>query len=876
MNTSQSEKKLPPMLKLYLEYKEQYPDVLLFFQVGDFFEVFFDDAKVVANALNLTLTSRDKNSENPVPMCGVPIAVIDGYLDRLVALGHSAAVVKQVGDPKAAKGMVNRELERIVTPGVRILGNTDDDTQQNYVAALYLQNDEDIAIAFTDVRTGKVLVRDGIALDELVNEVKYIAPSELVLPREVSEKKIDRRSSWVRRLEESLASRLKFRMLSKQVSRDYLEIAGFASLSSSSKKAVSLLIDYVDETTVSSQVNILAIQTQSLDDVMGIDSSTRTHLELVKNVRDGTKTGTLLSVLDLTKTACGARKLRDWILHPSVNAVEINDRLNVVQFLNHQSEIRNELHDKFSFIVDLERLAARIELSAVNPRELATLRDSLFYLQQLRSYLSDRMTQTTEQWPVLFSGLVNDFQVPQELYQLLSEALTDEPPHALNDGGFIRDGYNSELDGYREVKKNGKSWIAELEAQEKSRTGITSLKIKFNNVFGYFIEITKSNLDKVPSSYTRRQTMANAERFITEELKQREEQILGAESKQIALEKRLYEEVKAQVVQFAPQIRALGEVVAIADLFCSLSQVALRDDLVRPEIHAGNDLHIVNGKHPVLSRMLESDFVPNTLEIEDSKQSVFVITGPNMGGKSTYLRQNALIVIMAQIGSYVPAETASIGIVDNIFTRIGASDNVLEGESTFMVEMREAAYILSKATKRSLLLVDELGRGTATQDGLAIAQSLLEWIVNHLSARTLFATHFHELTALADVHSTVSNLSVGSIDRDGEIIFTHQICKGAASKSYGLEVAKLAGLPPELLKRAREIMCSLSFSSEQPQGQLSFFSPQTVAKEIVKEREPEDYNSLKRLQGEIEGIDINKLTPLEALNALAQFKKDLH
>ncbi len=881
---------LPPMLKVYIEYKEKYQDALLFFQVGDFYELFFNDAVIAAKALNLTLTSRDKSSENPIPMCGVPIGVIDNYVEKLISQGRSAAIVKQVSDPSAKKGMVDRELERIVTPGIRVLGAESKSKEEVYIAAVSVSSlGEEFSLAYSDVRTGKISVQEALDRESLLNELRFILPAELVLPREHEGKRLDRRSNWVKEIEAALSrpENIKFR---EQVrdnlrgdSREFPSINGYISLSELSKKAVQILIHYVDETTVTSTLDFTQISRASHDEDLLMDASTRKHLELVSNVRDGGLYGTLLSVIDQTVTAQGGRALRQWLLRPSRKLDEISDRQEIVQYFIKNQDLRSELIEKLSSLSDLERIATRIELSAANPRELAALKDSLVVVSEIESQLS----QIND--PANYLKKIREaLPFPSEVLNRLTGTLTDSPPATMNECGIIRQGVDSELDRLCDIRLNGKSWLAELEAKEKARTGISSLKIRFNNVFGYFIEITKANLDKTPSEYIRKQTMVNAERFITEDLKKYEEEILSAEGKQLQLEQWFFLELLSYVKHYTKKLRAVAEAASLLDLFLSLATVAERDNLIRPEIINDTALNISNGKHPVLAKELESDFVPNSISMEPQKRNLMILTGPNMGGKSTYLRQAAQIVILAQMGSFIPAESAVIGLVDKIFTRIGASDNMLEGESTFMVEMREMAFILANATHNSLLLIDELGRGTATQDGLSIAQSTVEWLVERVKARTLFATHFHELTELEGRLPGVHNLSVGSKDIEGQIIFTHAICEGPANKSYGLEVAKIAGLPKDLIDRSREILQNweaVNQSNGKREKQLSMFLPSSqiqnvdnkvdkiIDKQVEKLVEPPDYKRLKTLSNEIERIEVDTITPMQALNILSKLKE---
>ena len=869
---------LPPMLRQYLEYKRRHPEALLFFQVGDFYELFFDDAITTAKLLGLTLTSRDKNAEKPIPMCGVPIAVIDGYIAKLVGSGRAVAIVKQFGDPNARKGMMERQLERIVTPGVQVLGSESKSREENFLAAIFVSAlGEEFAIAYTDVRTGKIRLRDGLDREALLSELRMVGPVEIVLPREFEGKRFDRRSNWVRDVESTLdATRCVFRPFERTDLDRLKGVNGYIALSEVAKRAVHLLVGYIDEATVGQRVTFLAVDEDTHQDELIMDSGTRKHLELLNNLRDGGQHGSLLSVIDYTKTPHGGRLLREWIVRPLTSLEKISNRLDTVEsLLNKERSLRGELAQKLEGIADLERLATRLELSAISPRELAALSDSLSAMTDIRLSLGSLASSLPLLLKSIYEGLIFDVEVLRDL----EKTLTELPPISLVDGGIIKSGINSDLDRLRDIRANGKSWIAALENTEKERTGINSLKIRFNSVFGYFIEITRANLDKVPADYIRKQTTANGERYITEALKIQEEEILNAESRELKLERELFESLVARIKPFSTTLRSLSVRLAELDILISLATTAELNGYNRPELDDSRNLQIKGGKHPVLSTLLKHDFVPNDVTFGEGSREVLILTGPNMGGKSTYLRQAALIVILAQLGSFVPAQSAQIGLVDRIFTRIGAADNMMEGESTFMVEMREAGFILANATSRSLLLIDELGRGTATQDGLSLAQATLEWISNKISARTLFATHFHELTLLEQTLPGVVNLSVGSKEVEGDILFTHSICEGPANKSYGLEVAKLAGLPSGLLDRAREIMSTAGEAAPltaPAYNQLSMFAEprgRDVVKVVEKVIEPSDYKKMKVVAEKVLGADLNSLTPLAALNLLATVKE---
>lgn len=879
MSNSKQEKALPPMLRQYLDYKRAHPDCLLFFQVGDFYELFFDDAVVVARVLNLTLTSRDRNSETPVPMCGVPIAVVDGYLTRLVSRNYSVAVVSQQGVAKPGKGMVDRKLERIITPGVRVAGGVEDDGTPTSIASVYTNSEGSASIAYSRVESGIVSIREGVELSKLGTELLRLSPTELILPDQIENRAIDRRLKWVRDLGLAIGDQhLKFRsgeFASAASTRQLATIRGYSVVSSDAQRAVRLLLNYVDEVTIDARLPIRSIEVLHYDHVARIDAVTRDSLELVKNERDHGTEGTLFEFLNETHTVGGARLLRGWIVAPLADAERINNRLECVAELKRESELRNGLRVLIRHLTDLERIAARIELGLVSPRELGAVRDSLRLVPEIQLKL--RSVDRDEE--ALLSCISKTIDFPSDLSTLLEQALADSPPIKIQERGIFRAGFNEELDLIRDAKQGGKSWLVEFELRERARTRIQSLKVKFNNIFGYFIEVTKANLDKVPAEYVRKQSTAQADRFISEELARIATEVVGAGEKELALEAKLYEEFRAKVEPFTPVIRRLAEQLALLDVVLALAEVASRDALVQPIVDSSINFRVVGGRHPILARFHQGQFVPNDLEF-GAEARCMLVTGPNMGGKSTFLRQNALIAVMAQIGSFVSAEFAQIGVVDQIFARVGASDNLREGESTFMVEMREAARIVDHATEHSLVLVDEIGRGTATADGLAIAQAILEWLVVTTGCRTLFATHFHELTQLETGYPSLRNLSVGVVDQDGKVVFTHQICTGAADRSYGIEVAQLAGLPENLLRRARAILERKLEQNEQigelavARGQLGLFDRAVngaTRPSKVERISPLVNEAVKRIKEQ----DLNTTTPVEALNLLVSLREKL-
>lgn len=917
---------MPPMLQEYLRYKSEYPDALLLFQVGDFYEVFFNDACIVARTLNLTLTSRDKNAAEPIPMCGVPIGVVDGYLDRLVTQGFSVAVVSQVG-PVPQKGMVERRLERIVTPGIRILGEAS--KSQSIVGAIYFEGQE-ASIAFSDVQTGRISIKESIALELLASKVAECSITECVVFQPGGAESIDRRLTWVRQIEALVKSPVKLRTR-VDTSREhrYSSIAGMTKLARMGRRAAALLLSYIEETTIAVEKLIHEIALAQDYQILQMDPITRANLELVASQHGGGKDGSLYGFLDHTCSPMGSRLLRSWLVAPLRSAVLIAQRHDVVEAFTEQSGLRHAVRGLLERSPDMERLAARIELGVVSPRELSTLRDLLILQPKFEELLNGALSAKLS-W--LIDALKTTLQSCSQLSQALQEFLVEEPPRFVSDGQVVKDGVSPVLDELRSIQLDGKGWITQFEQSERQRTGISSLKVKFHRILGYFIEVTNTHASKVPSDYIRRQSTANAERFTLPSLKEREKLVVGAEAKILTLEEQLYKEFRESLKPHCVALRSLASVIAELDVLATFAEIAVRDSYIRPLIDDSCNLEIVNGRHPLLSHILGPQFVPNSVAFQHSQYRCFLLTGPNMGGKSTFLRQIGLITILAQIGAFVPAEHATIGLVDRVFARLGASDNLLEGESTFMVEMREAAVILANATTQSLVLIDEIGRGTSTADGEALAQAILEWVVYKAQSRTLFATHFRKLTALADRTFTdnslasgtglsegsqdgvnppdtaeslpIANISVGSVEYEGEVVFTHSIQPGPANASYGVEVARMAGLPDELIARARELLSTQGqqVTVDRDLADVRSVKPrETIEKPVsaqlalnlnpisskLKDSKQSQINTLlntstnsctrsalnDQIVKEIVGCDLNSFTPLQALNYLAVLKE---
>ena len=855
---------LPPMMVRYLEFKERYPDALLFFQVGDFYELFYDDAVTVAKSLNLTLTSRDKNSPEPVPMCGVPLSVLDGYIDRLLPLGYSVAVVSQTGSGQG----VDRALERFVTPGMRLFTSVSSDSTESLIAGVALDPaSRSASVVCTDPQTGIVKVKDGIDLASLPRELAAWMVREVVVPRSIGGERVDRRTSWVRAIEGVIKSAaIRFRPESSgpvtaEEGMPTTVQAELHALSPAAKRATRILLNYLDEISLGNSIPLREVSLQRGVGQVVIDAATRRNLELVQNIKDGSATGTLFGFLNSTETPGGARLLKSWILAPLADLELIKARQRGVSELR---EFYGTIAKVLSGLSDLERLAARLQLGVASPKDLGAIRDTLEQVPALQDTVAHCQSADVKE-------AVDNLIVPSELRILLRDALVDTPPYVANDGGIFRVGYDHELDEIRDLRSNADEWRTKFEAAEKISTGINSLKVKSNNVIGFFIEVPTAHGSKVPEHYQRRQSTASAERFTTPELKKYEDQVVTAVDRQVRRELKLFTELRDKVAAYVDNLRSVAGALSSLDALGALARVADTNQWTAPEVNNTGVLAIDNGRHPIIERMLGGSFIPNSVAFGAENPRCFIITGPNMGGKSTYLRQIALITVLAQMGSYVPADSAAIGIVDRIFARLGASDDLHEGESTFMVEMREAAHILSHATDRSLVLIDELGRGTATTDGQSLAQSILERLAFELGCRTLFATHYHEITALERSSKRIGNLSVGSVEEEDRVVFTHAIQVGPAPRSYGLEVAKLSGLPGAVLSRAAELLIQIparaSGRDDTQSAQRSLFENQTLLSPVPK-RDPEDL----RLREYVKGLDPDSMSPRIALEALYTLK----
>lgn len=782
------------MMAQYNEIKAQYPDAFLFYRLGDFYELFNDDAVVGSQLLELTLTQRNKNSADPIPMAGVPHHAAQNYIDILVDKGYKVAVVEQVENPAEAEGMVKREVVQLVTPGTRMKTSADAAKENNYLVGLSVAPLDCYGLAYTDLSTGEIKVTSLQGLNSVLNEISRLETKEVVTSDELPND-----------LQASLTTLGILVSKTKSQDETHAEIAYLTQQlqQTTPKAAANTLLQYLFDTQKRSLDHLQQATAYEVAQYLKMDRHSRANLELTVNLRTQQRSGTLLWLLDETKTAMGGRTLKQWLEQPLLDANILNQRYDKIGELVKEFFGRSALQEALQSVYDLERLAGRIAYGTANGRDLLQLRRSLQQVPEILSILDDLD-------PAIFGELRINLDPVSDIEVLIGEAITDEPPISVTDGGVIRTGYHEQLDKYRDVMTNGKTWLAELEAHERQATGINSLKIGFNKVFGYYIEVTKANIAKLDADrYTRKQTLVNAERFITPELKEREQMILEAESKSSELEYQLFTSVRQTIKENIQRIQTLAAHLAQLDVLQALATVAERYHFVRPILTDEDVIDIQSGRHPVVEKVLgHQEYVANNVEMQ-ADDTILLITGPNMSGKSTYMRQLALIVVMAQIGSFVPATAATLPIFDQIFTRIGAADDLISGNSTFMVEMAEANTALQNATKHSLILFDELGRGTATYDGMALAQAIIEYVHEHTHAKTLFSTHYHELTALADELPELQNVHVGANEQDGELIFSHKVLSGPADQSYGINVAKLAGLPSSLITRAADILSHL-------------------------------------------------------------------
>ena len=875
---------LTPMMQQYMAIKEQYKDCILFYRLGDFYEMFYDDALTASRELEITLTGKNCGQEERAPMCGVPYHAVDVYLNKLVAKGYKVAICEQAEDPKQAKGIVKREVIRIVTPGTNLSQQALDEGRNNYLMCL-VYDDNQFGLAITDISTGDFYTTEVATLKELYDEIHRFSPSEIICNDSfyMSGASLD---DFKDRLNVSVSTLDTWYMdeaVSVQKIKEHFKVASLDGLGltdfPSGTLAVGALLLYLYETQKNTLDNLTKITPYRSGGYMIIDSATNRNLELIETLREKQKKGSLLWVLDKTKTAMGARLMRNWIEQPLIEKKKITARQDAVEELYNDMITREEIREYLNAVYDLERLVTRISYRTANPRDLIAFKTSLGMIPPVKQLLSQAKSAELKEIDERMDCL-------EDIYDLIEKSIQDEPPIMIREGGMIKEGYNEDVDKFRLSRTEGKTWLAELEAREKEKTGIKNLRVRYNKVFGYYLEVTNSYKELVPEDWTRKQTLANAERYITPELKELEDMILGAEDKLAALEYDLYCEVRDSIGEQVVRIQETAKAIAHLDVLASLACVAQSNDYVRPSINTKGVIDIQGGRHPVVEKMNNNQmFIDNDTYLDNKNHRISIITGPNMAGKSTYMRQSALIVLMAQIGSFVPAKSANIGIVDRIFTRVGASDDLASGQSTFMVEMTEVANILRNATSRSLLILDEIGRGTSTFDGLSIAWAVVEHISNPklLGAKTLFATHYHELTELEGKLDSVNNYCIAVREQGDDIIFLRKIIRGGADKSYGIQVARLAGVPDSVIDRAKEISGWLEETDVTDKAKNLQVRTSAKKKEVVREAVPAEkqmslfdiYPADHPVLKELAGLDVSNMTPIQALNTLYELQKRL-
>lgn len=874
---------ITPMMQQYLETKKQYKDCIIFYRLGDFYEMFFEDAITASKELEITLTGKNCGLEERAPMCGVPYHAVDSYLNKLVTKGYKVAIVEQVEDPATAKGIVKREVVRIVTPGTNLNTSALDETKNNYLMSIVCV-ENCFGIAIVDITTGDFFVTEVENNRALLDEIYKFMPSEIICNDAFLLTGIDI---------DDLKNRLNITLfqleswyfdddMCKKALTDHFKVYDLSALGIDNydvgTNAAGALMQYLTETQKNSLSHLTQIIPYSTNKFMILDTSTRRNLELCETLREKQKRGSLLWVLDKTKTAMGARMLRSYIEQPLIDKESIIKRQKAIEELNKSLITRDELREYLSLIYDLERLISKVAYKSANPRDLIALLNSLKMLPHIKTVIQDFKSP-------LFKEITEELDVLDDITSLIDNSINEDPPINIKEGGIIKEGYNEEVDRLRKAKTEGKTWLAELETKEKEKTGIKGLKIKYNKVFGYYLDVTNSYKDLVPDYYVRKQTLTNSERYTTDELKQLEDVILGAEDKLFSLEYNIFSEIRDEISSQVVRIQTTAKALAKIDVFASLAYVAEHNNYVKPNINEKGIIDIKNGRHPVVEKMMpDSMFVTNDTYLDMNNNRVSIITGPNMAGKSTYMRQTALITLMAQIGSFVPATSANIGVCDKIFTRVGASDDLASGQSTFMVEMTEVANILRNATPKSLLILDEIGRGTSTFDGLSIAWAVVEHIcdIKLLGAKTLFATHYHELTELEGTMKGVNNYCISVKEQGDNIVFLRKIVKGGADKSYGIQVAKLAGVPDSVINRAKELVAELSNADITAKAKeiAANMTPGNSIKGVndnVELHQMSLFDTVKEddIITEIEELDLGTMTPIDALNHLYKIQNKL-
>lgn len=856
-----------PMMEQYLTIKAQYKDAFLFFRLGDFYEMFFDDANKAAQELEITLTSRNGDQKDRIPMCGVPYHSAENYISQLVEKGYKVAICEQTEDPKQAKGVVRREVVKLITPGTIMDGKMLQEKENNYLVAVSSFNDSRFGLATADLTTGEsrvTLVTSG--WEEALSEISTTGAKEVIVPGDFS---ADKRTSLEKTLQLTVSEEDEsevpepFLHIVKEL-KDQFYIDSFGRL-----------LQYLLRTQKRSLDHLQPVQSYEINEYMKLDLHSKRNLELVESIRQKGKKGSLLWLLDKTVTAMGGRLLKHWIERPLLNREVISRRLSIVETLIERFFERADLRENLQGVYDLERLAGRIAYGNVNARDLIQLKKSLQQIPAITAVIESLDNRDSDK-------LINDIDLCEQVVDILEEGIHDDPPFSVKEGNLIKDGYNNTLDQYREASKNGKDWIASLQQRERRETGIKSLKVGYNRVFGYYIEVTKANLGQLPEGrYERKQTLTNAERYITPELKEKEKLILEAEEKMVELEYDLFLEIRETIKAYIPQLQKLAKTISELDVLQSFAVVSEEGQYVKPEFSSGREIDIKAGRHPVVEKVMEGEeYVANDVYMNRDRE-LLMITGPNMAGKSTYMRQLALAAVMMQIGCFVPASSARLPVFDQVFTRIGAADDLVGGKSTFMVEMIETQYALAKASENSLILLDEIGRGTSTYDGIALAQAIIEFIHDHVHAKTLFSTHYHELTRLDQKLTQLKNVHVGAIEEDGNVVFLHKVMDGAADKSYGIHVAKLADLPDELIQRAESILTELEAGTPQAQngtekvrekqepGQLSFFQSAHA------NQQPKNNKKDNQVLKAIRALDLLSMTPLDAMNKLYELQNQV-
>ena len=865
-----------PMMQRYLETKKEYQDCILFYRLGDFYEMFFDDAITASRELELTLTGKDCGQEERAPMCGVPHHAAEIYISRLIAKGYKVAICEQLEDPKKAKGIVKRGVIRVVTPGTVVDSNMLEERKNNYIMSIY-KTGIYYGISICDISTGEFYsaeIKDNYNFPMLLDEIARYTPSELVVNSMMSDcnEEMDKIKE---RFENIYVTKFNDKFFTSELNNidlrfNIVDNNGRKQENISDKKlaisSINALIEYIEETQKTSLDHINKITVYQISKYMALDINARRNLEITEKMRDKSKKGTLLWVLDKTSTSMGGRLLRRWLSDPLVDVKEINKRLDAVEELKDNIILRGDVIENLKKVYDIERLTGKMAYGNANARDMITLKNSLFKLPEVKKILANCKSD-------LLKELYENLDELQDIYGLINKAIVDDPPMTITDGGIIKLGYDPEIDKLKTAQTEGKNWLIKLEADEKEKTGIKNLKVGFNKVFGYYLEVTKSNLNLVPERYIRKQTLTNAERYITEELKNLENQILGAEEKVVNLEYEAFTNIRQEIAKNVVRLQTTSEVVSTLDVLASFAEVAEDMNYCKPNVNNFGVIDIKNGRHPVIEKILGTgSFVENDTHLDKEENRLAIITGPNMAGKSTYMRQVALITLMAQVGSFVPAESATIGVVDKIFTRVGASDDLSMGQSTFMVEMMEVATILKEATPNSLVILDEIGRGTSTYDGLSIAWAVAEYIADKekCGAKTLFATHYHELTELEEKIEGVKNYSIAVKEKGEDIIFLRKIVRGGTDESYGIHVARLAGVPKDVTNKANKILQSI-----ERKNVLTGKKEEKKDKKQV-EGQFDMYNyKLAEIAHEIDKINLNELTPIDALNTLVKIKEKM-